>query len=379
MRASVAISNRAVKLAGSQMDESHPRFRITWKSFTSRMHEFTTLSLPWRGRRQLMWESQAEAIAKFGKVHLHLRALRLVGILVFAKPSIAHAIVYASVTPQTDCEFVTPSVTGAVSKAGTRRGPAIRWSPATPRAGTLFRIIAKRTGTTISTASVSGEPIHFRTNGDTTFALAAVPIDSVNGVTLSIRCGTGGTALIRIASQRGNYRLEQLHVAPRFSDKPDSILAARLQREAEEAAAVSRGAHDTPRLWTASFIPPRASRITSGFGGGRTFNGAVTSRHMGTDFAGAVGAPVRASNRGIVRIVGGFFLGGNVIYIDHGDGVVTAYLHLSRQLVQVGDTVQRGGVIGNVGATGRVTGPHLHLITRYGGITVDPASLFAQR
>ena len=97
---------------------------------------------------------------------------------------------------------------------------------------------------------------------------------------------------------------------------------------------------------------------------------------MGTDFAGAVGAPVRSSNRGIVRLVGAFYLGGNVIYIDHGDGLVTAYLHRSRQLVQVGDTVARGALIGNVGATGRVTGPHLHLITRYGTITVDPASLF---
>ena len=100
---------------------------------------------------------------------------------------------------------------------------------------------------------------------------------------------------------------------------------------------------------------------------------------MGTDFAGAIGAPVRATNRGIVRVVGTFYLGGNVIYLDHGAGIVTAYLHLSRQLVQVGDTIARGAVIGEVGATGRVTGPHLHLIARYGSITVDPASLFAQR
>ncbi len=100
---------------------------------------------------------------------------------------------------------------------------------------------------------------------------------------------------------------------------------------------------------------------------------------MGTDFAGAIGAPVRAANRGIVRVVGTFYLGGNVIYLDHGDGIVTAYLHLSKQLVQVGDTIARGAVIGEVGATGRVTGPHLHLIARYGSITVDPVSLFTQR
>ena len=96
---------------------------------------------------------------------------------------------------------------------------------------------------------------------------------------------------------------------------------------------------------------------------------------MGTDYAGAVGAPVRAANRGVVRLVESFHLGGNVIYLDHGAGLVTAYLHLSEQLVAVGDTVERGATIGRVGATGRVTGPHLHWITRYGGVTVDPASL----
>jgi murein DD-endopeptidase MepM/ murein hydrolase activator NlpD len=115
--------------------------------------------------------------------------------------------------------------------------------------------------------------------------------------------------------------------------------------------------------------------VTSGFGRGRVFNGTVTSRHMGTDFAGAVGAPVRAANRGVVRIVDRFYLGGNVVYIDHGAGLVTAYLHLSQADVAVGDTVQRGQIIGRVGATGRVTGPHLHLIARYGQITVDPLTL----
>ena len=101
----------------------------------------------------------------------------------------------------------------------------------------------------------------------------------------------------------------------------------------------------------------------------------AASRHLGTDYAGAVGAPVRAANRGVVRLVDGFFLGGNVVYLDHGAGLVTAYLHLSAQGVAVGDTVQRGDVIGKVGATGRVTGPHLHWITRYGVVSVDPASV----
>ena len=71
-----------------------------------------------------------------------------------------------------------------------------------------------------------------------------------------------------------------------------------------------------------------------------------------------------------------FFLGGKVVYVDHGEGLVTAYLHLSKHRVAVGDTVERGMVLGQVGATGRVTGPHLHFIARYGAVTVDPHSVF---
>jgi murein DD-endopeptidase MepM/ murein hydrolase activator NlpD len=93
------------------------------------------------------------------------------------------------------------------------------------------------------------------------------------------------------------------------------------------------------------------------------------------DFAGAVGAPIKAANRGVVALVDTFFLAGRVIYIDHGAGVVTGYFHLSEPLVSVGDTVTRGEIIGRVGSTGRVTGPHLHWTARYGTQTVDPLDL----
>lgn len=248
------------------------------------------------------------------------------------------------------------------------------------KAGTLVQVrIANKSCAKINSAFVAGEPVHIHVAGDSAFALAGIPIDSVNGVSLVVHCANGDSAITRIATQRSTYPLERLRVAPKFAAAPDSALAERMRKEAEQAALVSRNAHATPKMWTTAFAVPRPTRITSGFGGGRTFNDSVTSRHMGTDFAGAVGAPVRASNRGIVRLIGAFYLGGNVIYIDHGEGIVTAYLHLSQQLVAVGDTVQKGDTIGKVGATGRVTGPHLHFIARYGNITVDPASLFALR
>ena len=256
------------------------------------------------------------------------------------------------------------------------------WSPAIPQAGTLFRVTLARTDsahlTRIRGAQLAGEPLHFHLDDDSASAYAAAPVDSSRGLTITITCDDNRQVSVRLPTRAGDYPLEKLRVAPRFSATPDSALAARQLREAERAAAVSRASHDTPRLWTDAFVAPRTSRITSGFGGGRTFNGAVTSRHMGTDYAGAVGTPVRAANRGVVRVVDQFFLGGHVIYLDHGEGFVTAYLHLSKQVVAEGDTVARNAVIGHVGATGRVTGPHLHFIARYGVITIDPLSLLSR-
>ena len=187
-------------------------------------------------------------------------------------------------------------------------------------------------------------------------------------------CSGDAWGTVRIPTTAGSYTLERLRVAPRFGTPPDSATAERMRIEAERAAAVSRDAHITPRLWSSPFLAPRASRITSPFGGGRTFNGAVTSRHMGTDYAGAVGAPVRAANRGVVRIVDAFTLGGNVVYVDHGEGLVTAYLHLSKQLVAVGDTVVRGQPVALMGSTGRSTGPHVHFEVLRNGANINPLS-----
>lgn len=260
----------------------------------------------------------------------------------------------------------------------------LTWEPASPRQGALFRVRVSGvpTGTQLA-GRVGGEPLHFAPGPGTpatTESFAAVPIDARDSLGVEVRCTAGDradTLAASLAPARGEYPVERLRVAPAFGRPPDSALAARIRRESERAADVANRSHDTPLLWEEAFIRPRPSRITSGFGRGREFNGTITSRHMGTDFAGAVGAPVRAANRGVVRIVDTFYYGGNVVYLDHGSGLTSAYLHLSKQRVAPGDTVDRGQVIGAVGATGRVTGPHLHLIVRYGSVTVDPLSLFA--
>jgi murein DD-endopeptidase MepM/ murein hydrolase activator NlpD len=182
------------------------------------------------------------------------------------------------------------------------------------------------------------------------------------------------STIVWLPVAQGGYPRESLSVAPGFV-KPDSIAAKRIQVEIARSREVSRLSQLRPRLWHGPFQLPRSSRITSRFGAARVFNGEVQSRHLGTDFAGAIGAPVRAAGRGVVALVAEFYLAGRAIYIDHGGGLVTAYFHLSHAYVARGDTVGVGQKIGAVGRTGRVTGPHLHWVARYGKISVDPMSL----
>lgn len=246
------------------------------------------------------------------------------------------------------------------------------------RAGTLCRLVIQDSAATDVVGEAAGEPLHFaRDARGRWFALVPVHIDS-SALQYSVRFTLGAeprSSSVRHPLREEAFPSERLRVDPRFGAEPDAALRARIEAEGRRAAEVARAAHDTPRLWEGDFAAPRPGRVTSGFGRARVFNGRLASRHMGTDFAGAVGAPVRTVNRGVVRIVGRFYYGGNVVYVDHGAGLVTAYLHLSATSVAFGDTVAKGQVIGRVGATGRVTGPHLHLIARYGAVTVDPMSL----
>jgi murein DD-endopeptidase MepM/ murein hydrolase activator NlpD len=267
--------------------------------------------------------------------------------------------------------------------------PEIVTSPARPVEGTLFEVRARWPAGAPLPDSVrgelAGEPLHFApadaaAPGELR-ALAAVPLDAPDTLVLALT-GVRGAARERwsvpVPVARGEYRHERLRVAPRFGGGTTApAVARRIARESARAMAVARASHDTPRLWSGAFAAPRPGRVTSPFGRGREYNGAVTGRHTGTDLAGAVGAVVRAPARGVVRIVDAFYLGGNVVYLDHGAGLTTAYLHLSRASVAVGNTVERGAPIGAVGATGRVTGPHLHWIVRYGTVSVDGARAIA--
>jgi murein DD-endopeptidase MepM/ murein hydrolase activator NlpD len=257
-------------------------------------------------------------------------------------------------------------------------------APAPAARGSVVWLYARPPGGADSSTSLDGtaanEPLHFERLDDGRYrTLMGIPLDGGDTLAVTLRRSTGATTdtvAVMLPVVHPAYANERLAVAPRYAE-PDSAARARIDAELAESRAISRRAHDTPRLWSGRFVRPRPGRITSGYGTGREYNGSVTSRHLGTDFAGAVGAPVHAAGRAVVALVARFYLAGHAVYLDHGGGLVTGYFHLSRVTVAAGDTVAAGQVIGAVGRSGRVTGPHLHWIARYGGITVDPMSLFA--
>jgi len=266
--------------------------------------------------------------------------------------------------------------------AGGDAAPEVTWRPEQPVQGHLF-VLRVTAGPGERLAGVEGraanEELHFDRVADGAFeSLAAVPIDATSvevALTYRYEDGAQASASRRVTVAPGDYRHERLTVAPRFGAPPDSADQARIARDNAKARQVSRRSHRTARVWGGDVRRPRESRVTSGFGNGREFNGQISSRHMGLDLDGDPGDTVVAAARGVVEVVDAFLLAGNVVYLNHGGGLLSAYFHLSEQLVQPGDTVEAGAPIGLVGATGRVTGPHLHWVVRYGTTSVDPRSL----
>lgn len=287
--------------------------------------------------------------------------------------------------------LITPEISGA-------QQPRLTLSPANPATGSLLRVTLDRgvrAGDSIVAVSgtMGDEPLHFRSAGKGTLqALSAIPVDVSDSLvaTVELMRQSGAVDTARLAlryphrapppvaatSSRGRVAgASRLQVDKRFT-KASVENDERVEQENALAREVGRRAHDTPQLWTLPFLRPRETRVTSRFGSGRVFNGRVSSSHLGIDYRGKTGEPIFAANRGVVALVSEFFLAGNVVYIDHGNGVVTGYFHMSQPEVVVGDTVERGQEIGQVGATGRVTGPHLHWSARFGSVTIDPADLF---
>ncbi len=170
------------------------------------------------------------------------------------------------------------------------------------------------------------------------------------------------------------FRTRKLTVDPAFVNPPPEAVE-RINREAAELNDI--WSHSETKLWTVPFVRPVSDEANSAFGTRSILNGEPRSPHSGADFNSPTGTPIKAPNAGRVVLTGDRYFTGNTVMIDHGLTVISLFAHLSEIDVRVGDTVAAGDVIGKVGATGRVTGPHLHWSVRINGARVDPLSLLA--
>ena len=220
----------------------------------------------------------------------------------------------------------------------------------------------------------------FRGEDGVWHGLVGIDLDAAAGETpVAITARTAAGAQVTHAQtlrvEPKEFPTRTLRVDPRFVTPPKSA-EARIARERSELGRLFRAVTSSPD-WHGPFAAPIDGAVVSGFGVRSVFNNEPRAPHGGADFASPAGTPVAAPNAGRVVLASDLYFTGNTVVLDHGLGLQSLFAHLSRIDVRVGDRVERGTILGTVGATGRATGPHLHWMVRLNGARVDPISLIA--
>lgn len=248
----------------------------------------------------------------------------------------------------------------------------LRVRPLFPEQGRTVSIALQTAGSVTLEGELQGTPLSFVSEGDSMIALQGIhALADVGVYELALRAtGADGHPVAwqqTIDVRDGGYGFD-----PPLAVDPSLIDPQIVGPELEQVVALVRPVTPT-RLWDSAFGLPSDGHVTSFFGTRRSLNGSGYEYfHSGTDFYGAVGAPIRAAAPGVVVFAGELKVRGLATIIDHGWGVYTGYWHQSSVAVSLGQTVQAGELIGAIGDTGRVTGPHLHWEVWVGGVQVDP-------
>jgi murein DD-endopeptidase MepM/ murein hydrolase activator NlpD len=213
----------------------------------------------------------------------------------------------------------------------------------------------------------------------TWYGLAGVALESrLGSQTITLKgSDASGRAVTFSAKFEIEARKASIRVPPEFTN-PDDEEKARIAREALLKSDAFKTL-STEALWNGSFLRPLDAgiRLTATFAGTRRFNRGPVKTHRGADFGAPQGTPIKAMNSGRVILARSLFYDGNMVTIDHGQGLLSLYLHLSKMDVNVGDMVKAGQTIGRSGSTGRSSGPHLHLQVKWAGTDIDPVELMA--
>jgi murein DD-endopeptidase MepM/ murein hydrolase activator NlpD len=257
----------------------------------------------------------------------------------------------------------------------------VSWSPQRLESGSpvLFQIELNQPADSLHGTWLD-HPLVFNKahQGNSWYVLAGIDVEQAPGtypleLTATESNGQELHATQQITVLPGSYKTTTLHVEEKYV-QPDAATLARIA--ADKAVKDAAFAHTIAEpLWNGSFRSPVPFSPTDSFGTRRMFNDKLASIHRGTDFHAPSGTPVVAANDGVVIIAQGMFYEGNLVVVDHGQQFSTLYMHLSKIEVKVGDRVHKGERLGLSGATGRVTGPHLHLGVRWQGMYVDAVKL----
>ncbi|OGL06576.1 MAG: hypothetical protein A3I03_01335 [Candidatus Rokubacteria bacterium RIFCSPLOWO2_02_FULL_68_19] len=272
----------------------------------------------------------------------------------------------------------------AAAPAQAREALSVRWEPRVVRQGDVAMVFV--TGLPDAKAvegSLAGQPLTFFPYGDGYAALAGIDLEARPGMA-TWRVGVMDArdrplkASGRLQIRARKFPVQRLTL-PREMVELDAPTLQRVEEESKRLRTLY--ATITPeRHWRGRFAKPvGVPDAGEGFGARRIINGQPRAPHAGLDYSADAGTPVVGANAGHVALVAEYFFPGRLVVLDHGLGLYTLYFHLERADVSDGDRVERGQIIGRVGASGRATGPHLHFAAHLRQTRIDPALLLQLR
>ena len=259
-----------------------------------------------------------------------------------------------------------------------RSTTSVTWQPSKPvRGSALLFEVRTPAGVRELSGRWFGHELRFSplANKSGFYAMAGIPIETAPG-TYGLELnglGSKGTfhLLRKVRVGPARYPRVAVTVAKQFTE-PSPEQLKQIDADKQIKQAVFSTSTET-QLWRGNFQPPAEAPTSGVFGTERVFNGKVQSRHLGLDYAVPSGTQIRAINGGRVVLAQRLYFEGGFIVIDHGQGLLSLYLHLSDFKVREGDEVTTGQAIASSGGSGRATGPHLHLAVRWQGVYLDPA------
>jgi len=271
----------------------------------------------------------------------------------------------------------------APAASGSTKGWLITMQPRLPVNGSplLFRIKPPKAVEQLSGKWLGHEiPFNFDPATKTWFGFAGVSLETRPGsytfqVSATRKNGDPISFGRPVTIGKAKYKRISVSVSKKFTEPSADQLRTISEDKQTKEALFNRVTPE--REWSGNFRAPVRAPVSDVFGTERVFNGKVQSYHQGLDYGVPSGTPVSALNSGTVILARNLYFEGNCVVIDHGQGLLSLYLHLSEFAVKEGQRLKRGELIGLSGGTGRATGPHLHVAVRWQGVYLNPATLLS--